>query len=109
MIQRWQDAQLCQQLRVIVADAQAQGLDLLLKTNVRLDRRQCQVANSAGALHFAHQAILDHANAALAVTQFELNQTHGFSPVNAILQNNAAPCRSEPARDEVVTSDIDVD
>ena len=81
MVQRWQDAQLGQQLCILVADAQAQGIHLLLKTDARLDRRQREIAHRARVLHFAHQTALDHANPALAVNQFELNQTHGFSPV----------------------------
>ncbi|MNI73309.1 hypothetical protein D3C73_1293100 [compost metagenome] len=63
-----------------MADAQPEALHLLLKIDPRLDRRQRQVAHRAGVLHFTDQTFLDHAYAAFAVTQFELNQTHEYSP-----------------------------
>ncbi|MNL12849.1 hypothetical protein D3C87_1337300 [compost metagenome] len=63
-----------------MADAQAQGFDLLFKADACFDRRQGQIAHGACVLHFTHQTTLDDTNAAFAVTQFELNQTHGFSP-----------------------------
>ncbi|MCY1446618.1 hypothetical protein D9M71_632010 [compost metagenome] len=86
VIQRWQDAQLRPQLGVVMADAQPEAAHLLLKIDPRLDGRQRQVAHRAGVLDFTDQSFLDHAYAAFAVTQFELNQTHEFSPLSKTLQ-----------------------
>lgn len=73
VIQRRQNSQLGQQLGIVVTDAQAQGLHLLLKVDARLDRRQCKVTHGARVLDFSHQTVFDHADAALAVTQFKLH------------------------------------
>ncbi|MOA05161.1 hypothetical protein D3C78_1247480 [compost metagenome] len=81
MVQRRQDAPLRQQFGIVMADAQPQALHLLFKACARLDRRQCQIANAARVLHFADQTVVDHADTAFAVTQFELNQTHEISPI----------------------------
>ncbi|MNY43122.1 hypothetical protein D3C86_1780580 [compost metagenome] len=91
-----------------MADAQALGFHLLLQVDARLDRCQSQVANRARVLHFAHPIVFDYANAALAVTQFELNQTHGFSPVNKTAIQRTL-CRSWLASEDGGTSNINVD
>jgi hypothetical protein len=82
MIQRRQDTQLCQQFDVVMADPQPETFHLLLKVDPGFDRRQCQVTNRVRILHLVYQPLFDHANPALAVSQFELNQTHELSPVN---------------------------
>ncbi|MNP39112.1 hypothetical protein D3C76_1326700 [compost metagenome] len=107
VIQRWQDAQLRQQSSIVVADAEPQALHLLLQIEACFDRCQRQVANRACLTNFQDLRPLDHADTALAVTQFELNQTHDFSPVTN-LKSNEGPRGSEPAREEVITSNLSV-
>ncbi|VVM62575.1 hypothetical protein PS662_01383 [Pseudomonas fluorescens] len=108
VIQRRQDAQCGEQFCVVVADAQAEGIHLLLKIDPGFNRPQRQIAHRASVLYFADQIVLDHANTALAVNQFELHQTHDFSPVKN-LEVGYAHCGSELARDSGITSNINVD
>ncbi|MCY1455482.1 hypothetical protein D9M71_726200 [compost metagenome] len=109
MIQRRQDAPLRQQIGIVMADAQPQALHLLFKARARFNRRQCQVANSARVLHFTDQAVVDHTDTAFAVTQFELNQTHEFSPVKQNFKSPQNQCGSGLAREEAVIPDITSD
>ncbi len=78
MIQRRQDAPVFEQLRIVMTDAQAVGLYLLLQSAAGFDGGQREIAYATGVLHFADQPVVDHADAALAVDQFELNQMHKF-------------------------------
>ena len=78
VIERRQNAQVFEQLRIVVAAAQAEGFDLLLQSAAGFDGGQGQITHAAGGLHFAHHSAFDHADAAFAVTQFELNQMHVF-------------------------------
>jgi len=78
VIQRWQDAPVFEQLRIVMTDAQAVGLYLLLQSAAGLNRGQREIAYATGVLHFADQTVVDHTDSALAVDQFELNQMHKF-------------------------------
>jgi hypothetical protein len=68
VIQRRQDAQRGEQFGVVVADAQAQSVYLLLQICAGFDGGQCQIANGVCVLDFPDQTALDDADAALAVT-----------------------------------------
>jgi hypothetical protein len=72
MVQWRQNLQVLQQLRVIMIGAQALAIDLLYQTHAGLNGGQRQFTDAVGAQHFVHAITVDHANATLAVAQFEL-------------------------------------
>ncbi len=78
MVQRRQQAAGVEQVGIGRSGLQAQGLHLRLQRNAGADGFQRQGPGAGGAADLLDFAALDHADAALALLVFELNQVHGI-------------------------------
>ena len=72
VIQRGENAQLGQQRRVVMGNAQAVLVDLLGQAHTRFDGGEGQITHAVGPQHFTYQVTVYQAHAAFAGVEFKL-------------------------------------